>query len=36
MGDDPGAPIATGASFAFGAVAAVGFAGTLTAALDRH
>ena len=34
MGDDPGAPIVIGASFAFGAVAAVGFAGTLAAGVE--
>ena len=32
VGDDPGAPIVIGASFAFGAVAAVGLAGTVAAA----
>jgi hypothetical protein len=34
VGDDPGAPIVIGASFAFGAVAAAGFAGTLSAGLE--
>jgi hypothetical protein len=34
VGDDPGAPITTGASLAFGAVAAVGFAVTLAAGLE--
>jgi hypothetical protein len=33
VADDPGAPIVVGASFAFGAVAAAGFAGTLSAGL---